>query len=378
MYRNFLVLLSGLAFFITCSPKPDVTLPVTGERWSVEKANAWYAEQPWLIGSNFIPGTAINPIEMWQAATYDSVRIDQELQWASALGFNTMRVFLNNLVWEADSQAYLERIDHYLAIANRHQIKTMFVLFDAVWNPISQLGPQPAPVPHKHNSGWVQCPNAVQLQDSQHNAKLENYVKSIVSRFANDSRVVIWDLFNEPDNDNFGKFPAHELPDKRKYTYELLVQSFKWAREVNPRQPLTAGVWWGDWSEARLGENKFNVFQLENSDLISFHGYDNEIDFKARLQLLKRFKRPIICTEYMARPQGNTFEKVLPILKAEKIGAINWGFVSGKSQTIYPWDSWEKVYTAEPDLWFHDILRNNGQPYEVRETEFIRQLTGKF
>jgi hypothetical protein len=79
----------------------------------------------------------------------------------------------------------------------------------------------------------------------------------------------------------------------------------------------------------------------------------------------------------MARPRGSTFETVLPVLKQEKVGAYNWGFVSGKTQTIYPWDSWEKEYEGEPQVWFHDIFRQDGAPYDPKEVERIRTLTGR-
>ena len=79
----------------------------------------------------------------------------------------------------------------------------------------------------------------------------------------------------------------------------------------------------------------------------------------------------------MARPAGSTFETHLPYFKEQNVGAYCWGFVAGKSQTIYPWDSWQKKYDAEPKLWFHDILRANGMPYDEQEVKLIRRLTAK-
>ena len=347
-----------------------------GERWSEEKANQWYSQTGWLIGCNYTPAYAVNPIEIWQAGTFDTSRISVELKWAADLGFNTVRVFLHNLVWEQDGEAYLKRIDDFLKVADRHGISTMPVLFDAVWNPVGTTGIQPEPVPHKHNSGWVQCPVAGQLKDTSDYSNLEKYTKAVISRFATDKRVVIWDLYNEPDNDNFGKFPKTELKNKRDYTYFLLTCVFAWARSVNPGQPLTAGVWWGDWSEEKLASNRFNVFQLENSDVISFHNYGNITEFNKLISLLKRFNRPLVWTEYIARPNGSNFFDMLPVMKEGKISGYNWGFVKGRSNTIYPWNSWDSVYTAEPEIWFHDILRENGEPWSPSEAEFIRKTTG--
>ena len=348
---------------------------VKGERWSAEKANEWYKKQGWICGSNFGPSTAINQLEMWQAETFDTTTIDKELGYAESIGMNTMRVFLHNVAFEKDSSGFFKRIDQYLAIAARHKIKTMFVLFDACWNPVCNAGKQPEPVPFKHNSGWIQCPSSDMLKDTAHYQHLENYLKKVISHYANDERILLWDLFNEPDNDNFGKFKT-ELSDKRTYTLYLLKKSFEWARDVNPSQPLSSGVWWQDWSDtSKL--SAFNDFQLKHSDVITFHNYDSLYKFKERANQLKCFGRPLICSEYMARPNGSTFKDILPFMKENNIGAINWGFVAGKTNTIYPWDSWDKAYTAEPKVWFHDVFRMNGTPYDSTEIKLIKNLTGK-
>jgi glycosyl hydrolase family 2 len=345
-------------------------------RWSQQKANQWYSSRTWLVGSNFLPSTAVNELEMWQADTFDPTTIDRELGWAEGLGMNTMRVFLHNIPWQEDSKGFLNRMDQFLQIADKHHIQITFVLLDSVWNPYPKPGPQPAPTPHVHNSQWVQAPGAEILKDpSRWDKELKPYVVGVLTHFRNDRRVVMWDLMNEPDNDNPG-YKSTELPDKAKLATELLAREWEWAREVNPSQPLTSGVWKGDWStDAAL--NPTARLQLTNSDVLTFHSYDPPEVMKKRIASLKRFHRPIICTEYMARPLGSTFASILPILKDDKVGAYNWGFVSGKSQTIYPWDSWGKKYTGPPPVWFHDIFYPDGKPYREDEVELIRKLTGK-
>lgn len=348
--------------------------PAAEERWTMEKANAWYAHQPWLVGSNFIPSTAINQLEMWQADTFDLPTIDRELGWAEGLGMNTMRVFLHNLLWQQDSDGFLKRMDEFLAVANKHHVRIMFVLLDSVWDPRPKLGKQREPRPHVHNSGWVQAPGADILKDpSRWDTDLKPYIRGVISRFRNDRRVLIWDLMNEPDNDS-EQYSSQELKNKAEVALQLLKKEWAWARSARPSQPLTSGLWKGDWSDAGL--SAMPRFQLENSDVITFHCYDRPDAMKKRIESLRRFSRPIICTEYMARPLGSTFAAILPILKEEHVGAYNWGLVSGKTQTIYPWDSWEKAYTAEPKPWFHDIFRSDGTPYDASETELIRNLTG--
>jgi endo-1,4-beta-mannosidase len=327
------------------------------------------------VGSNFIPSTAVNELEMWQPDTFDLPTIDRELGWAQALGMNTMRVFLHNLLWKQDAQGFLSRMDQFLVVADKHHIRITFVLLDSVWDPNPHLGKQPAPTPYVHNSRWVQAPGADGLKDdSRWGAELKPYVVGVLRRFRDDKRVLMWDLMNEPDNDS-AQYKATELPDKAARALRLLKEEWKWVREVDPSQPLTSGVWKGDWSsDASLSE--MARFQLQNSDVITFHSYDPPEVTKKKIESLRRYDRPIVCTEYMARPLGSTFASILPRLKEEHVGAYNWGFVNGKSQTIYPWDSWDKPYSGEPAVWFHDIFHKDGKPYDPKETELIRKLTG--
>ena len=355
---------------------PEITI-----QWSKEKAWEWYDKQPWLVGANFNPSTSINQLEFWQSATFDTITIDRELGWSADLGMNLHRVYLHNLLWEQDSLGFLKRLDIYLSLAEKHKIKTMFVLLDDVWHPIPKLGKQPEPIPHVHNSGWVQAPGAEILGDTTRHKELKGYIKGVTSHFANDDRVLIWDVYNEPDN--VAGQPGRkelEVKDKQKYSLLLLKKVMKWAREVNPSQPLTTGIWRGNIDHWGTPDSlpAVDKFMIENSDVVSFHAYDGNMDdVRRKIVELKKYGRPLLCTEYVARGGGNTFESVMPILKADKIAAINWGFVSGKSNTIYPWISWDSTFTGEPKIWHHDILRQDGTPYSQDEVALIKELTGK-
>ena len=347
-------------------------------RWPEEKARAWYEQQPWLIGSNYVPKSAINQLEMWQEATFDPVEIDTEFGWAEALGMNTMRVFLHDLLWQQDATGFQRRIDQFLTIASRHHIRPLFVLFDSCWDPLPHLGPQRPPIPGVHNSGWVQSPGANALADPNQSPRLKAYVQGVVTAFAKDDRVLLWDLWNEPGADNAGNYPKEEVPDKTARVTALLPRVFEWAREAKPRQPLTSGVWAVDTSPdgANLGE--LQRIQLDESDVISFHNYSWPEFFKRQVTWLKKYNRPVICSEYMARSVGSTFDTVLPLAKEERVGAINWGFVAGKTQTYLPWESWQHPYILQqPPVWFHEVLRPDGTPYRQAEVDLIRRLTGK-
>jgi Cellulase (glycosyl hydrolase family 5) len=349
-------------------------------RWSEQKANDWYTHQPWLVGSNYIPKSAINELEMWQEATFDPAQIDRELGWAEALGMNTMRVFLHDLLWQQDAPGFRRRIDQFLTIAARHHIRPLFVLFDSCWDPLPRLGPQHAPVPGVHNSGWVQSPGASALVDATQYPRLKDYVQGVVGAFAKDDRILGWDVWNEPGSDQTGNYPKTELNNKDKVTRvaALLPQAFAWAREVNPTQPLTSGVYEVDTSADENAQDEIERIQLRESDIITFHNYSWPESFKSEVAWLRRFHRPVICTEYMARSVGSTFDTILPIAKQEHVGAINWGFVAGKTQTYYPWESWEHPYVKhQPPVWFHEVLRSDGTPYRQAEVDLIRQLTSK-
>ncbi len=345
------------------------------DQWTKDQAKAWYASQPWLVGCNYIPSSAINQLEMWQAETFDPATIDRELGWAEGLGFTSIRVFLHDLPWKQDSDGFIKRIDQFLSIADKHHIGVMFVLFDSCWDPAPALGKQRAPKPGLHNSGWVQAPGLAILNDPAKQADLEGYVKGIVGRFRADRRVQVWDLHNEPDNRNDSSYGKLEPKNKWELVLPLLKKTFAWAREADPSQPLTSGVWIGDWSENKL--SAMARFQLDQSDVISFHDYSPVDKLKSRIASLRHYERPLLCTEYMARPAGSRFDPSLGEMKSQNVAAYNWGFVDGKSQTIYPWDSWQKPYDNEPPVWFHDIFRRDGTPYKPEEVAYIRKVTGK-
>jgi hypothetical protein len=330
------------------------------------------------VGSNYVPKSAINQLEMWQEDTFDPREIDLEFSWAEAMGMNTMRVFLHDLLWQQDAPGFRQRIDQFLTIAARHHIRPLLVLFDSCWDPRPRLGRQRPPRKGVHNSGWVQSPGAKALRDERQYSRLREYVRGVIIAFANDDRILGWDLWNEPGADNASSYAKHELRDKQSRVKILLPQVFQWAREANPSQPLTSGVW--DMDKAinggRAGE--LQEIQLRESDIITFHNYSWPENFRAEIHWLRRYNRPVMCTEYMARSVGSTFDAILPIAKQEQVGAINWGFVAGKTQTYYPWESWQHPYIKDaPPVWFHDVLHPDGKPYRTAEVDLMRQLTGK-
>jgi len=325
--------------------------------WSKSKSNEWYATKGWLRGSNFIPGSAINQLEMWQSATFDSKTIDRELGYAQSIGFNAMRVFLHHVAWQEDPSGFKRRMKEYLTIADKHHIGTIFVIFDDCWNDNYHAGKQPSPKTGIHNSGWLRDPGTRYYTEPLLVDTLERYVKDIMTTFKHDKRILLWDLYNEPGNSDYGN-----------KSMDLLQKVFTWGREINPDQPLSAGVWNNNLTD-------LNVYQLANSDIITYHNYDKEPELAKVIDSLKTYGRPLICTEYMARTRGSLFATIMPLLKKNNVGAINWGLVSGKTNTIYAWDT-PMPGGGEPKIWFHDIFRKDGTPFSEDEIKLIKSLTG--
>lgn len=350
------------------------------EIWTQAEAQAWGAKQPWLVGANFTPASAINQLEMWQADTFDTAGIDRELGWAQSLGMNTMRVFLHDLLWQQDAKGFQKRIDQFLTICQKHKIRPMLVLFDSCWDPSPKLDKQRDPKPGVHNSGWVQSPGAAALTDAAQWPRLKEYTQGVIGAFKNDDRILAWDIVNEPDNNNGSSYGPGGLKlepaNKSELGIKLVKEALQWAFEASPSQPITSAPWLGDWDNLdKMKDMDRHLFT--HSDIVTFHNYGPPEEFEHRVKALEQFKRPIICTEYMARPAKSTFEGSLPIAKKHNVGMMNWGFVAGKTNTIHPWSTWQKPTAGpEPEVWFHDIFRQDGKAYREEEVALIRKLTG--
>ena len=325
------------------------------QRWETERSSTWYRSQPWLVGCNFIPSSAINQLEMWQADTFDMATVARELGWASGLGMNTVRVYLHDLAWEADASGFKARLDRFLECAAKLGIRTLFVIFDDCWNANPRTGRQPAPIPGVHNGGWLQSPGVAAVNDPTSWGRLERYVRDVVGTFRQDSRILMWDVYNEPGN---SKQEELSLP--------LLCKVCEWVRAADPVQPLTSGVWFENAS--------LSTFQIEASDVISFHNYNDAENLASQIVKLQQHNRPLICTEWLRRGYSDV-ATCLPVLHRERVGCCNWGLVSGKTQTIYPWGCAEG--SPEPRVWFHDLLRSNGAPFDAEEVRLFKRLTSQ-
>ena len=334
-----------------------------GERWSEEKANEWYAAREWPVGCDYVPAYAGNQIQMWQTSTWNPAEIDKELGWAEELGFNSVRIFLHDKVWSADRDAFFSHVEQFLEIADSHGISSLVTLFTNGGSRDRYVDEDIAPVPGIHNSIWAQTPGIEAVNDSTQWGWIKDYEQDVLRHFRNDSRIIAWCLYNEPEN-----VPAC-------HTYPLLKKVFEWAREINPiyTRPLSG-------SGNLTTRFPTVTFLCENCDVLSIHCYQPADEIQKFIDLMKTFNRPIFCTEYLARPFGSTFETVLPVLNKENVAAYSFGLVKGAMQCHYKWNAVGKdgkkiPFTEEPELWFHDILQPDGTPYNASEVEFIKSVT---
>ena len=345
------------------------------KKWNKEQAFSWYENLDWIVGCNYLPSNAINQLEMFQVETYDKEINLKELSWAKDLGFNSVRVYLHDLLWN-ESDVFKKNLNDFLDICNRLEIRPILVLFDDCHRPYPKLGKQPKPVRGVHNSGWKQSPGMALVhkiyENKEHDEipRLQKFVEEILHDFSDDERILMWDIYNEP-----GQFGIGEK------AITLLEFVWKWALEVRPSQPLTACL------DGSVGKDIIEC-NAENSDVITFHTYEGE-KLQETIDRLAKYERPLLCTEYMAREFGSTFEFSLPIFKENNVGCFNWGLVAGKSQTHFGWSTildLKKKKEAgefledgdsipEPAIWFHDILRADGTPYSEDEVNFIKQIT---
>lgn len=328
-------------------------------RWSKEKANDWYKQQPWYCGINYIPANAINYTAMWDKTSFSPDVIEKEMALAQSIGMNCARVVLQYAVYENDPAYFIKTLDKFLSICDKYGVKVMSCFFDDCTfgvNTDPVIGKQSEPIEGWYAWAWSPSPGYSMVVDERTHPKLEVYVKEIMTHFKNDKRIFVWDLYNEPTNTSM---PERSIP--------LVKKVFKWARSIDPVQPLTIGIW--------HGYKELNDIILENSDIITFHCYDTTEKTEVQMKQFLSYNRPVICTEWMNRVAQSTVLGILPIFKNNKVGSMLWGLVNGKTQTHLAWGYRpEKLpYTGE---WQHDLFHGNFKPYNVKEIDMIKKMTG--
>ncbi len=356
-------------------------------KWTKTKAWQWYDNLPWLCGFNYLPRTAVNWTEMWQKETFDLQTIEQELAWAREIGYNTLRTNLPFIVWQDDRDGLWERLDQFLNAAYKNNLLAMISPLDdcGFSGDHPYLGPQKPATSGVHNSQAAASPGRNVVMDKRQWPGVESYVRDIIATFRDDARIFVWDLYNEPGNYSIFKADGEYNfdPELENFSYDLMLDVFEWIREINPVQPLTVGGWhvpqhWVE-DDTNVHTHFIDLKAFELSDIITFHAYCSSQRLKSIIQNLRKYDRPVLCTEWLARHVGSRIEDQLPIFHQEKIGCYQWGLVNGKTQTHIPWpDILNKLsdYSVNSGEWFHDVLHSDGRAYSEIEIATIKQLTG--
>lgn len=353
-------------------------------RWSEDQANTWWAKQPWVCGFNYLPSTAVNFLEMWHPDTFHRKIIARELEWASQIGFNAVRFNLHYLVWKNDREGLIDRLSWLIQTAGNFGISSVPCLFDdcGFGGSEPEYGHQPEPLQGVHNSRAVASPGRAMLFDQSEWDGFQAYVQDIIASFRTDENVLFWDLYNEPGNRMIfteGSFKTYE-PDTSEVSLALLMDCFDWARSQDPTQPLSVAVWMT--AVPGSGDDHFaseiEKFALNLSDVVTFHSYQGKETLKDVIAKLEQRNRPVLCTEWMARPIGSTILDLLPSFASQNVGCFQWGLVKGRTQTNLPWPS-DLVEAnggrADRSVWFHDLIDDRGVPYDPSEVSLIGSLT---
>ncbi len=352
------IFVSALLIVMVCFASKTTAQDST-KRWSEKKAWDWYNKQPWLCGFNYIPAYAINYTAMWDKTSFDPAAIDKELALAENTGMNVLRAVLQYIVYEDDPAYFLNTLDKFAALCDKHHIKFMPALFDdCVFgiNSDPHLGKQPDPLRGWYAWAWSPSPGHSMVTDTTTYPKLEAYVKAVIGRFKDDPRFLLWDLYNEPTNGGLGST-----------TFPLLKKVVEAARSVNPSQPLSIDVW--------NNNLRLNEIVLAASDIITFHNYGTKEELTKEISELKKHNRPLINTEWMNRSRGSTIADNLEVFYKEKVGCMLWGLVNGKTQTDLPWG--HRPGDPPPKVWQHDLYHGDFTPYDKSEIALLKNYIEK-
>jgi hypothetical protein len=337
-------------------------------RWDESKASQYMQKFGEVKGCNYVPSDGSSILHL-----PNEELIRRELGWArDVVGLNSVRVWIGLAEYQIDQEGVMKNFDSFLQICNENQIKVLPVLsIQQVLDPDYDLEAPDAnePVmnfyPSVHGGGW-RYPGRLHWTCCEPEGSIspktlaawtktrpaaEQFVRSVLNRYARDERIILWDLYNE-------------APKAARPVVELI---FQWAREANPSQPLSV-CWQGH----------------DLSDVITFHTYtrpgyetanrnSSGWDFLTELDWARAWGRPMLCTEWLARPFGNTIEAILPFFERYHIGWYVWGLCAvGPAQYQFPWD-WP-MGSPPPEKWFHCLLYPDGTPYSAEEILLIRDF----
>lgn len=352
-------------------------------RWTEEQIWSWYNARKWISGFNFYPSQCLNQTEMWQEYHHTQVfqDIGKELSLASSLGLTSLRTLFPFELYLRQPEVFFRHIEEFLALSDSFGITVMPVLFDdccvpkSRWEPMS-FGPQPDPVPGYFGGSPVTCFDDqgeigyCLTDDEGMDETVHCYIHDLAEHYRDDQRIILWNIWNEAGNSNRG---SRSLP--------MMRNVFMWLREENMSQPLTADVFCAmpgcpfpdEYMRAPRVESEIELAAIELSDIISFHYYGDYVHMRNLIRDLRRWRRPLICDEWLHRPMHSFLQTHLPLLKQEKVGSYFFGFVNGKRQFHEPWEYLKKRNDMDFTLWMHDLFHSDFRPYDPEEITVLKR-----
>lgn len=351
-------------------------------RWSKEKAWKWYNARPWIRGCNYMSADCANRVDQWQELGFEErfETTESELELMKETGFNAVRLILEYVVWKEEHDGFMERLERYISLCAKYGISCMIVLANDCMPPKNELWKMPYVGKQEYvwgyHGGKKSAQHSLQTSPAPHfyldnpesRADYFRMVEEIVTKYKNDERIIVWDVYNEPGNGRRDDL----TPENLKALFELV-------RACEPIQPLTSAVWRIKGDGTPLSE--VEQYALDHSDIVSYHFYGNYNEHIKIIHRLKKEGRPIITTEWLGRIFGNDVFSLFPLFYLERIGCYNWGFVAGKYQTYEPWEGTWQMYergrckNVDFTKWFHDLYRPSHHPYDPKEIELIKHFS---
>jgi hypothetical protein len=359
--------------------------------WTKEKAWRWYNDQPWIRGCNYMPASAANRMDMWQE--YGSrerfEEMDRELKIASDIGFNTVRVLLEENgfgAWYYEHDHFMKNFEKFLQLCDKYGIRAIVVLGNdcsrpkALWS-IPKPGPRPcdwgyhgARKQSQHGS-FPGMMGYTSLDDPELRPKFFRMCEEIMTKYRDDDRILFWNIWNEPGANR-----------REEVTVANLREMFALAWKIGVKQPCAADVWTDDFGTDAKAKNQAQYWAGKLSDIVSYHCYgDYEYQICVIRKLKRYYDRPMVNTEWLARIKNNDVFSAYPLFYIENVGCTCWGFVAGRYQTYEPWESMWRSYdeghpaTKDWDMtkWFHDLFRPSHRPYDPKEISLIKRFNAR-